>query len=398
MGKEVVMPKLGLTMTKGRIVEWKKKEGDKVKAGEVIAIGETEKITFEIKAPVEGILLKIYVPEKAIVPVGQVIAYIGEPGETPPSLPEVPLVTAPQVTVPQAIKPPETKPAEVKPAEVPAVRATPRARRLALEKGIDLSTIKGSGPGGLILEEDVLREIERREKYTTTGIRVKEVIPLSPMREVIAKRMVESLQTMAQVTLMTKAVVDGLVDIRDEILKERGLRVTYTHLLVKIVATLLRKHPLLNATLEGDKIKVLDEINIGIAVAIDHGLIVPVIKSADKKSLEEIAKEADELARRAREGALTPDEVSGGTFTITNLGMYNVDCFTPIINPPEVAILGVGRIYKEPVVIGDELKIANVMCLSLTFDHRVIDGHTAAMFLKDLADVLSSKEKLKGVI
>jgi len=398
MGKEVVMPKLGLTMTKGRIVEWKKKEGYKVKAGEVIAIGESEKITFEIKAPTEGILLKIYVPEKAIVPVGQVIAYIGEPGETPPSLPEVPPVTAPQVAAPQAIKPPETKPAEVKAAEVPAVRATPRARRLALEKGIDLSTIKGSGPGGLILEEDVLREIEMREKYTTTGIRVKEVIPLSPMREVIAKRMVESLQTMAQVTLMTKAVVDGLVDIRDEILKERGLRVTYTHLLVKIVATLLRKHPLLNATLEGDKIKVLDEINIGVAVAIDHGLIVPVIKSADKKSLEEIAKEADELARRAREGALTPDEVSGGTFTITNLGMYNVDCFTPIINPPEVAILGVGRIYKEPVVIGDELKIANVMCLSLTFDHRVIDGHTAAMFLKDLADVLSSKEKLKGVI
>lgn len=396
MGKEILMPKLGLTMRKGRIVEWRKKEGDFVKEGEVIAIGETEKLTFEIKAPISGVLIKIYAPPRSEVPVGTIIAYIGEPGEKPPEIP-----VAKEIPTPTPPKPMEA-PAptlEVKPATT--VRATPRARRLAEEKGLNLAEIQGTGPGGLITEDDVLREIERREKYTLSGIRVRESIPLTPMREVIAKRMVESLQTMAQVTLTHEAIVNGLVAAREDLLRVLEgleLRVTYTDILVKVTAKILREHPYLNAILEEGKIKLLDEINIGVAVAIDHGLIVPVVKNADRKKFEDLVKEIRDLVTRAREGTLTPDDISGGTFTITNLGMFDIDSFTPIINPPEVAILGVGRIQRKPIVIDDEIKIANVMWLSLTFDHRVIDGHVAARFLQDLAKTLNDKEKILKLV
>jgi pyruvate dehydrogenase E2 component (dihydrolipoamide acetyltransferase) len=232
-------------------------------------------------------------------------------------------------------------------------------------------------------------------------VRVRESIPLTPMREIIAKRMVESLQTMAQVTLTLEAIVDGLVATREDLLRKLeslGLRVTYTDILVKVVAGLLREHPYLNATLEEDRIKILDEVNIGVAVAIDHGLIVPVVKNVDKKRFEDIVREIRDLVTRAREGTLTPDDVSGGTFTITNLGMFDIDAFTPIINPPEVAILGVGRIQRKPVVVGDEIKIANVMWLSLTFDHRVVDGHVAARFLQELAKTLNDKEKILKLV
>ncbi len=388
MGKTVLMPKLGLTMTKGRIVEWKKREGESVKEGEVIAIIESEKITSEVKAPTSGILLKTYVPKGSYANVGQIIAYIGEPGEKPPEL-AVEVIEAPKPTAPPPLEAPPPPITKV------AVRATPRARRLADERGVDLTKIVGSGPGGLITEEDVLREIEKREKYTLTGIRVKEHLPVTPIREVIAKRMVESLQTTAQVTLTIEAQVDALVELREELLKTMEVRVTYTDILVKAVATLLKEHPLLNSILEEDKIKILDDINIGVAVALDHGLIVPVIKNANKKHLKQIAEEARELARKAREGLLTPDEVSQGTFTITNLGMFSIDAFTPIINPPEAAILGVGRIVKKPVVIEDNIRIGNVMWLSLTFDHRIMDGHVAAKFLQDLAQILNDKNKLK---
>ncbi len=396
MGREVLMPKLGLTMRKGRIVEWKKKEGDFIKEGEVIAVGESEKLTFEIKAPIGGVLIKIYAPERSEVPVGAIIAYIGEPGEKPPEAPIAREIVTP--TPPKPVEAPTPAP-EVKPAE--RIRATPRARRLAEEKGLNLAEIKGTGPGGLITEEDVLREIERKEKYTLTGIRVKESIPLTPMREVIAKRMVESLQTMAQVTLTLEAIVDGLVTAREDLLRKLeslGLRVTYTDILVKVVAGLLREHPYLNATLEEDRIKILDEVNIGVAVAIDHGLIVPVVKNVDKKKFDDIVREIRDLVTRAREGTLTPDDVSGSTFTITNLGMFDIDAFTPIINPPEVAILGVGRIQRKPVAVGDEIKIANVMWLSLTFDHRVMDGHVAARFLQELAKTLNDKEKILKLV
>ena len=233
-------------------------------------------------------------------------------------------------------------------------------------------------------------------------LRVRERMELSPLRRIIAERMVGSLRDMAQVTLMAESVVDGMVEFRrvegPGIEEEHGVKVTYTDILVKIVASLLRKHPLLNASLKGDFIEIYEDINVGVAVAINHGLVVPVVKAADRKSLVEVSREIKDLAGRARAGTLTLDDVSGGTFTVTNLGMYGVDGFTPIINSPQTAILGVGRIVLKPVVRGDEVDKANVAWLSLTFDHRVMDGHTAALFLQDLSRTLESLEDVRRAV
>lgn len=228
---------------------------------------------------------------------------------------------------------------------------------------------------------------------------IRERIELTPLRRIIAERMHSSAVSTARVTLMRESIVEGLVRFREEegpkIERVAGVKLTYTDIIVKVIAAILRSHPLLNSSLAGDYIEVYDDINIGVAVAIDHGLVVPVIKHADKKSLVEISRELKTLADKARKGTLTFEDVSGGTFTVSNLGMYGVDSFTPIINPPQTAILGVGRIQLKPAVVGDELKPLRMAWLSLTFDHRVIDGHTAAEFLRDLSQILESEERVR---
>ncbi len=232
--------------------------------------------------------------------------------------------------------------------------------------------------------------------------RVRERIELSPLRRIIAERMHSSLQSTAQVTLMRECIVDGLVEFRESIKRDfeekTGSRLTYTDILVKLTATLLRKHPLLNSALVGDYIEVYEDVNIGVAVALDHGLVVPVVRNADKKSLEEISMELKDLAERARAGTLTLEDVTGGTFTITNLGMYGVDGFTPILNPPQTSILGVGRIQVKPIIVEGEIKPARVAWLSLTFDHRVVDGHTAALLLADIASTLESRDRVAEAV
>lgn len=394
---EVKMPKLGLTMTKGTIKKWLKNEGEAVKKGEPLFVIETEKITSTVEAPAAGYLLKIVAKAGTTVPVGEIVAYIGELGEAVPTAP----VTAP---APPAVTPVTAVPEKAveKPPTPPRVRATPRARSLAEREGVDLTKVTGTGPGGLITEEDVLRYIKEVKARTKTGLRVKEVIPLSTLRAVIAERMTESLRTMAQVTIMREEDVSKLVKLRNELVEEveklTGIRLTYTPMLIKLVAEVLKENPLLNSVLEDNEIKVIDEINVGFAVAVDHGLVVPVIKAADKKSLKDVVVECNELARKAREGKLTLDDVSGGTFTVTNLGMYGVDGFTPIINPPQVAILGVGRIVNKPVVVGDKVEVRPVCVLSLTFDHRVVDGHTAAQFLDNLVKLINDEAKLREVL
>jgi pyruvate dehydrogenase E2 component (dihydrolipoamide acetyltransferase) len=273
---------------------------------------------------------------------------------------------------------------------------------IAEKEGIDLSLIKGSGPGGLIVEEDVIKYVEEVRKRTKTGLRVREVIPLTSLRMTIAERMTESLRTMAQVTICREEVVDNVVKIREELLplveKEVGIRLTYTPILIKLVAEVLKEFPIINSTLEDNMIKVIDEINIGFAVAVDHGLVVPVVKEADKKSLKEVVIICNELTRKAREGRLSIEDVSGGTFTITNLGMYGIDAFTPIINPPQIAILGVGRFVQKPVVQEGRVNIATVCTFSLTFDHRVVDGHTAAQFLDKLVSLIKDESRLRAVL
>ncbi|MCX8186190.1 MAG: 2-oxo acid dehydrogenase subunit E2 [Sulfolobales archaeon] len=393
---EVRMPKLGLTMTKGTVKKWLKSEGDRVSKGEPLFVIETEKISSTVEAPASGYLLKILAQVGSTLPVGAPVAYIGEFGE---ALPEV----TPPLPVSEAAKPVEREAEAVsKPVTPTRVRATPRAKALAEREGIDLTAIRGSGPGGLIVEEDVIKYLHEVRARTKSGLRVKEVIPLTSLRRTIAERMTESLRSMAQVTIIREEVVDALIKVKNElhqqIERDTNIRLTYTPILVKVVAEAIKKFPIVNSTLEEDSIKVLDEINVGFAVAVDHGLVVPVVKDVDKKRLREIVVVCNDLARRAREGQLTMDDVSGGTFTITNLGMFGVDAFTPIINPPQTAILGVGRFIPKPVVIDDKVAVANTCVFSLTFDHRVMDGHTAAQFLNELINLIKDEHRLRAVL
>lgn len=380
MATKIIMPKLGMAMTEGAVVKWIKRDGETVNKGEPLVVVMSKKISYQVEAPASGIVRHI-VREKETCPVGAVIGYILEPGEempeiAPPSPPPVEKVAAPAPT-------PAPAPASPLPEAQPFILASPAARRLAQEHGIDLSRVKGTGPGGRISERDVLAYLESLKAAPT-----ERSIPFIGMRQAIAQRMVESLQTMAQVTLMTEADVTELVRLRERLRKR--LEVSYTDLIIKAVAVALREHPQLNATLVGEEIRLLPEIHIGIAVALEDGLIVPVIRDADKKSLEEIARETKHLAEAARAGTITVDEVTGSTFTITNLGMYDIDGFTPIINPPECAILGVGRIVEKPAVYGGEIVKRSMMTLSLTFDHRLVDGAPAAAFLQRVKELLET--------
>jgi len=381
----VVMPKLGLTMTKGTVVKWYRAEGERVAKDEPIVKIATEKVSYDVTAPAPGLLLKIVAPVKSVIPVSQPIAFIGELGE---SLPEIPVV-APVSTVAAAAT---SQPAPTKVAF--AGRSTPRAKKLAAEKGVDLASVKGTGPGGLILEEDVLKFIDETRNKTRAGLTVREIVAMSETRKVIAERMSESLHASAQVTITTKVGMSELRSLREELLAEveqrSGVRLTYTDLLVKIAARALIEHPVMNSTLEDDLIKTVREINVGVAVATEAGLLVPVVKEADGKSVHEIAQASKMLVEKARKGELTLEDISGGTFTITNLGMFRVDAFTPIINPPQVAILGVGRIVEEPVASEGRVVVKPVAVFSLTFDHRVVDGDTAARFLARIAEILEN--------
>jgi pyruvate dehydrogenase E2 component (dihydrolipoamide acetyltransferase) len=275
----------------------------------------------------------------------------------------------------------------------PVILASPMAKRLAREHGIDLAEVTGTGPGGRVTEKDVRAFIEAREKAPPLEEALPaRVIPFVGMRQMIAERMTQSLQTMAQVTLHTEVDATELVKLREQLKQEFDL--TYTDLVIKAVAKALREHPLLNATLVGDEIHLLEEIHIGMAVALEDGLLVPVVRDADKKSVQEIAWETRRLAQGAREGTLTVDEVTGSTFTVTNLGAYGVDGFTPIINPPEVAILGVGRIMEKPAIHEGQIVRRSTMVLSLTIDHRIVDGAPGAEFLRTVRQILESPYRL----
>lgn len=384
MATKVVMPKLGMAMTEGMVVKWLRGDGDQVQMGEAIALVMSEKITYELDAPAAGILRHVARLEENKV-VGEAIAYITEPGEEVPKREKVAVPMAVE-----AIRAPMPLPEEEPKAEERAERRiSPLARKLARERGIDIAQLKGTGPGGRVVEADVRRAMEAREK-TPAPVEVARprTIPFVGMRRAIAKRVVDSLQAMAQVTLTTEADMTETVRLREQLRQEFDL--TYTDIIVKAVAKALERHPLLNATLVGEEIQILEEINVGVAVALEGGLIVPVIRGANKLGLQELAQEAKRLAQRARDNVLSVDEVTGGTFTITNLGMYDVDGFTPIINPPEVAILGVGRIVEKPALYRGEISKRLMMTLSLTFDHRVVDGAPAADFLRTVKSILES--------
>ena len=373
MVTKVLMPRLSLTMKEGTVVQWFKKEGELVKKGEPIVEVLSEKVTYDVEAPASGVLRKILAPEGTDVPVAGTMGIITALDEELPEIeaiskaPEIPIKEAEKVTVPKKAKKVRER-----------VIASPAAKRLAREYGVDLAKISGTGPGGKIIQRDVMLLIEKMKVLP----RVKEVIPLTGIRKTVAERVSLSAQTAPHSTITMEVDMSRAAELR------KRLNVSYTDILVKAVASALREHSILNSTLEGESIKVFEDINIGIAVATDRGLVVPVIHNADKKSLAEIASTAKRLIKKAREGTLLKEELTGGTFTITNLGMYDVDVFTPIINPPEAAILGVGRVAERPVVMNNQIISKPMMQLSLSFDHRVVDGAPAARFLQRVKQIL----------
>lgn len=439
MAIELRMLQMDQTMTKGKIGKWLVKEGDTVTQGQPLLEIETDKVVHEQESPTDGIIAQLIAEEGANVPVNAILAIIGAPGEEvvrievgtsteqqAPAQPEQPESSkaTPSITTKIKASPAARQLAEKlsidltqvqasgpggrilesdvqryidliseAPAETTRLKASPLARRLAKEHGLDLGSIIGSGPDGRIVRDDVL-QASAAAPPTPSVIepqQATEVIPMSGIREIIAERMTLSLQTNASVTLHTEVDATAFVELRgmlNDKLQAREINLTYTDLLVKVVANALREHPRINATLTDQGIHLLSEINIGVAVALEDGLVVPVVRNVDKERLSEISTQVKDFAERARRNQLTPGELQGGTFTITNLGNFGIDAFTPIINPPESAILGVGRILKKPVVHNDEIVIRGMLTLSLTFDHRVVDGAPAAQFLQTVSNYI----------
>jgi pyruvate dehydrogenase E2 component (dihydrolipoyllysine-residue acetyltransferase) len=402
---DVLMPRLSDTMTEGVLSEWRKGEGDPVHRGDVLAEIETDKATMELEAYDDGVLERHLVAPGTTVPIGQPIAVIGDGTGT---------VSAPapaQAEPAQAVPPPAPTTQAPGPAAAgppAALRTSPLARALAREHGIDLSTVTGTGPGGRIVRADVQSAITAAAPASQPApapapaaapiAAGDEKIPLSAVRRITARRLTES--AAAPHFYLTSVVDAGrLLAFRAEInqrLAADGVKISVTDLLVRACAVTLRVHPQVNASWGGDHILRRANIHIGVAVALDDGLIVPVIRDADRKSIGEIAGEAHALADRARAGKLTPDEFTGSTFTISNLGMYGIDHFTAVINPPEAAILAVGAATDEAVVRDGQVVAATTMKLTLSIDHRVLDGATAATFERDLVQVL--EEPLRIVV
>jgi pyruvate dehydrogenase E2 component (dihydrolipoamide acetyltransferase) len=380
----VKMPKSSLTMEQGTILKWYKKEGDRIEKGEPLVQIMEQKSTIDLESTVSATVLKILAGENEDVPVGRIIAVLGEPGEEIPPLEELGVEEA----KPKALEP-ELKASKFEEAKPYAeVKASPLAKKLAKEHGIDLSEIKGTGPGGRVTESDVQKYLEARAALKVEGKRVKETIPVTGLRRIVAERMVMSATTAPRITLFMEVDASGIKAFRERLKVFENLQVSYTDILVKAVAKALKEHPIINSTFEGDSVKIFEDVNIGVAVATDMGLVVPVIHNADQLPLSEISEKVRILAEKARENRLERRDVSDGTFTITNLGMYDIDTFTPLINPPECAILGVGRIVEKPIVKAGRIEVKPMMILSLSFDHRIVDGAPASRFMQTLKKII----------
>jgi pyruvate dehydrogenase E2 component (dihydrolipoamide acetyltransferase) len=381
MATHVKLPKIGLTMERGTIVEWLKSEGDPVEKDEPLYVFETEKVTNEIGAPVSGVLLKILAPVGIEVMVDQDVAMISAPGEKIDVAEQVPEKSA-------GAEPPTEIATRIEKGD--RVIVSPFVRALARERGVDVAKLKGTGPGGRITKEDVLTA----GASSLAMPEVAQALPFEGMRKTIAERLSRSYQTAVHVAVMVEVDMASAAKKRQELLQEieetTGTKLTYTAILVQAVAKSLRMHPIVNSRLEGDRIKMFKSINLGVAVALESGLIVPVLHDADKKTLAEITTHLAKATEKARNGSLTLDDVSGGTFTLTNLGMFGVHTFIPIINPPESAILAAGLIEDKPVVVNGQITIRPVMNLTMVFDHRVLDGAEGAKFLQTLKKELEA--------
>ena len=419
MATKVLMEALSPTMEEGRLVEWKKKEGDAVAQGDVLAEVETDKAVMELVARASGTLIKQDVKAGATVAVGTVLALIGEKGEAVPASdgrtvgPADGAAAPAPAPAPVAAKPAPTPAADPAPkasapvvtASAPApatgrVRASPLARKMAGEKGVDIASIAGSGPEGRVVKRDVEAaqsdgQTVRRSGGPTVrlpaGVEFEDV-PLTQIRKTIAKRLVQSIGPIPTFYLTTEVDMERAAEARDALkasLGDEG-KVSFNDIVLKAVATTLAQHPECNAWWQDDHIRKWHTVHLGMAVAIPDGLITPVIRNAETKSMRQIAAEARDMAGRARERKLKPEEYTGATFSVSNLGMFDIDEFTAVINPPEAGIIAVGRLAETPVVMNGQVTVRRRMRLTMSCDHRVIDGATGAQFLKTLKLMLEN--------
>jgi pyruvate dehydrogenase E2 component (dihydrolipoamide acetyltransferase) len=431
------MPKWGLTMKEGKVSRWLKDEGDAIRKGEPLFEVETEKITNVVEAAAAGVLFQIVVPAGTVVPVGAVVAVIAEPGEQPArvegirmgEISEGPAPTGKQPAAPQAGAAAEKKFIPASPAArrlakglgvdlvrvpgsgpegriteadvqrfhdkgPPPLKITPLAEEMARQAGLDISSIPGTGEGGKITQEDVQRALAAAQKRAPEAAAAVKSLPFAGMRRSIAQNMHASLHHTAQLTAFVEVDVTEMVRFRDTVRdayrSDESVKVSHNDIIILAVSRALKRHPIMNSTLVGEEILLHEAVNMGMAVALAEGLIVPVLRNADRMGLLDIARGARELARKAREGTLSVDEVTGGTFTITNMSMFQVDGVTPILRPPETGILGVGRIQERPAVFNGEIAVRSMMFLSLTFDHQVVDGAPANQFLGTVAAYLEN--------
>jgi pyruvate dehydrogenase E2 component (dihydrolipoamide acetyltransferase) len=438
MSTKVVMEALSPTMEEGRLVEWKKQEGDAVAVGDVLAEVETDKAVMELVARAGGTLLKQVIPAGTTVPVSDLVAVIGEPGEDVGDVGAPPKKPAPKATkteeqatqpVPDRNRPsamPAAPPAEAvtegngqQPAPRPAaqvsargapaggrVKASPLARRMAAERGIDLASVSGSGPEGRVVARDLEGAAAQAPAAPAaaapaaptpvpaapripTGVPFADV-PLTQIRKTIARRLTQSIGPIPTFYLTTEVDMERAAEAREALLAAGGEKVSFNDIIIKATAMALKRHPECNAWWQDDHIRYWNEVHVSMAVAIEDGLITPVIRHTDLKSLREIAAESRDLAGRARERKLKPEEYTGGTFSVSNLGMLDIDEFTAVINPPETGILAVGRMVQQPVVHDGAVAIRRRMRLTMSCDHRVIDGATGARFLQTLKGMLEN--------
>jgi pyruvate dehydrogenase E2 component (dihydrolipoamide acetyltransferase) len=403
MATKLVMPQMGYDMQQGKLLRWLKKEGESVQRGDPIAEIETDKAVVEMEAYGSGVLRKILVPEGDTVPVGQTIGIIAEPGE---ALPDDLLKEATGPTPPRAPKAPpsvQAPRAEAAPAPAAEVKASPLARRLAEEKGIDLTRVKGTGPGGRIQEKDVLEyeksPLAASAPPTAEGRPAPRYQPLTSMRQAIARLTARSKQEVPHFYITVDVEMTAATNLRAQVnktLEPQGVRVSLNDLMVKACALALAKFPAFNSFFRGDKLQVNQAVNIGIAIALkeDQGLVVPAVLDCGSKSLAEISRAARDLVERANQGHLKEEEYGGGTFSISNLGMFDVDSFAAIIHPPQAAVLAVGAVRPQPVVREGQVTVAQVMKATLSVDHRVADGAQAARFLAEVKRLVENPQAL----
>jgi pyruvate dehydrogenase E2 component (dihydrolipoamide acetyltransferase) len=421
---KVVLAKLSPTMEEGTIVKWSKQEGDAVKVGDVLAEIETDKANMEMEALGPGVLRKVLVPAGGKAPVGALIGVIADPNEDIAPLlaeaaaaaPPAPAAAATPAPAPPPSAPPTPAP---KPAEAPVapahpapasaaapggrVKASPLARAIAAQRNVPLSAVAGTGPGGRIVKRDVegyvaappapafrAASAAARPAIPVPSVPPGTAIPLSSMRRTIARRLAESMYTAPHFYVTVEIDMDAAVSLREQLVRAEDVKVSYNDLVLKACAKALTRFPTVNASWTGEAIQTHAEVHLGVAVSLAEGLITPVVRNADRKHVVEISREVKDLASRARERKLKPEEFMGSTFTVSNLGMFDVTEFTAIINPPESCILAVGAVRKVPVVEGDQLTVGHRMKVTLSSDHRVVDGALAAQFLAEVRRLLEN--------